>query len=271
MGFPEMLLFLNIRFLDILDILLVAVLIYELYRLVRGTSTINIFLGIIGIYLLWKLVDALQMELLSEILGAFISVGVIALIVVFQPEIRKFLLMLGTPDFLRRNSKRFFFWRINFAGGPTLDIDPIISACQRMSSEKTGALIIIERHNELGQFQESGVRLDAEISAVLLQTIFHHNAPMHDGAVIISHNRIEAAGCILPVSSNRQIPLHLGLRHRAAIGVTEQSDAIAIIISEETGMISIAEHGNLKEKMLPAELKVFLEEAFEQEGRDSSK
>lgn len=263
-----MLLFLNIRFLDILDILLVAVLIYELYRLVRGTSTINIFLGIIGIYLLWKLVDALRMELLSEILGAFISVGVIALIVVFQPEIRKFLLMLGTPDFLRRNSRRFFFWRINFAGGPVLDIDPIINACQRLSSEKTGALIIIERHNELGQYMDSGVRLEARISSVLLQSIFFHNAPLHDGAVIISHNRIEAAGCILPVSSNSQIPLHLGLRHRAAIGATELSDAIAIVISEESGKISTAEHGQIREEVLPAELKVFLEDSFHSEKEE---
>lgn len=258
----SMLLFLNIRFLDVLDILLVAILLYELYRLMRGTSTINIFVGIISIYLLWKLVSALQMELLSEILGAFISVGVIALIVVFQPEIRKFLLMLGTPDFIRRNSRHFLFWRIAYSSSPTLDIDPIVNACHRFSTDKTGALIIVERHNELGQYYETGTIMEAKISSIALQSLFFHNAPLHDGAVIISHNRIIAAGCILPVSSNSQLPLHFGLRHRAAIGISEQSDALAIVISEETGKISIAEHGKVNESITSTQLKDILSETF---------
>lgn len=257
-----MLLFLNIRLLDILDILLVAVLIYELYRLVRGTSTINIFLGIIGIYLLWKLVDAMQMELLSEILGAFISVGVIALIVVFQPEIRKFLLMVGTPDFIRRNSRRFLFWRIDMSSGPEVDIDIIIKACQQMSIDKTGCLLILQRNNELGQYKDSGTVIDARISEPLILNIFFHNAPLHDGAMIISRNKIEAAGCILPVSSNSKLPAHLGLRHRAAVGITEQSDAVALVVSEESGKISLAENGQIQEDLSPAKAGEILVSAF---------
>jgi len=254
----------HIRLLDILDILLVIILIYQVYRLVKGTSTINIFLGIIAIYLLWKVVSTLEMELLSDILGAFISVGVIALIVVFQPEIRKFLLMLGTPDFLRKNSRRFLFWKIHFSSAPQLDIDPIIKACQRLSLDRTGALIVLERMNELGQFRESGIALEAVISEELICNLFYDKAPLHDGAVIISHNKIKAAACILPVSSNRQLPPHLGLRHRAAVGISEVSDAVAIAISEETGKIGVAEHGVLAEDLSPVALKDLLEEAFSQ-------
>jgi len=256
----------SFRFLDILDLLLVGILIYQFYRLMRGTSTINIFVGIVSIYLLWKLVKLLKMELLSELLGAFISVGVIALIVVFQPEIRKFLLMLGTPDFLRKNSRRFLFWKFNFSSGLHLDIDPLLYTCQRLSTNHTGALLIIGRHNELGQFAESGTELNARISSELLQSIFFPNAPLHDGAVIIAHNKIKAAGCILPVSANKNLPSHLGLRHRAAAGVTEVSDAVGIVISEETGKISIVEQGNIREDISSDQLKNLLNEAFSDEN-----
>lgn len=252
----------SFRFLDLLDLVLVSVLIYQFYRLMRGTSTINIFIGIISIYLLWKGVSLLEMELLSELLGAFISVGVIALIVVFQPEIRKFLLMLGTPDFLRKNSRRFLFWKINLSSGLHLDVDPLLDACVQLSAARTGALLIIGRHNELGQFAESGTELNARISSELIQSIFFTNAPLHDGAVILAHNKIKAAACILPVSANKNLPSHLGLRHRAAAGVTEVSDALGIVISEETGKISVVEQGNIQEDIPLDQLKILLDESF---------
>ncbi|HRY99900.1 MAG TPA: diadenylate cyclase CdaA [Bacteroidales bacterium] len=250
------------RILDAIDLILVAYLLYEFYRLMRGTSTINIFFGIISIYLLYKLVNYLDMALLSEILGAFISVGVIALIVVFQPEIRKFLLMLGTPGYIRKNSRRFLFWRITYSSVPELDTQAVLQACEDMAATFTGSLIVIERGNELGQFAESGTRLDASLSPTLIASIFFHNAPLHDGAMIIARNRIQAAGCILPVSANPHLPPHLGLRHRAAIGITEQSDALAIVVSEETGKISLAEHGQLKEDLSMEELTAMLQEQF---------
>lgn len=252
----------HIRALDIVDLILAIILIYQVYRLVKGTSTINIFIGIVSIYLLYKLVTALKMQLLGEILGAFTGVGVIALIVVFQPEIRKFLLMLGTPNYIHRKRRWAFFKRFQFSTDPALDIDPIIKACQRFSTSKIGALIVIERSNELGQFKESGVMIEAKISEELLWSLFFHNAPLHDGAVILGHNRIQAGGCILPVSGNKELPAHLGLRHRAAVGITEQSDAIAIVVSEETGKLSMAEFGIVTEGILPAKLKDILEEIF---------
>ncbi len=253
--------FIDIRILDILDILLVAVLLFELYRLLRGTVAINIFLGIVAIFLIWKVVDALQMELLSQFLGAFISVGFIALIVIFQPEIRQFLLALGTPNFLKKRKGKFLFWTINMKYEIELDIDPIILACQRMADAKEGALIVIAKQNELRQIRESGETLNAQISAPLIENLFYKNSPLHDGAMIIFNNEIKAAGCILPVSNNPDLPPRLGLRHRAAIGITEQSDSIAIVVSEQSGKISFCKEGE-RTTVQPAKLKVMLEEEF---------
>ncbi len=256
--FPEILFFIEIKLLDIVDILLVAFLLYYLYNLLKGTVAINIFFGIVAFYLLWKLVTALEMRLLSEIFGAFISVGFIALIVVFQPEIRKFLLMLGTPGFIHKKRKRFLFWKFDMSKPIDLDIDQIIIACQKMSESKTGALIIVANKSRLEQYVETGERLDADISEPLIENIFFKNSPLHDGAMIIHHNKIKAARCILPVSSNQKIPASLGLRHRAAVGVTEQSDSLAIVVSEETGGISYAKGGELKTKIQPNQLKSYL-------------
>ncbi|MBE0642182.1 MAG: DNA integrity scanning protein DisA nucleotide-binding domain protein, partial [Bacteroidales bacterium] len=149
---------------------------------------------------------------------------------VFQPEIRRFLLMLGTPGYIRKNSRRFLFWRISLSNQPELDVLSVLKACEEMSSTLTGSLIVIERNNELRQYRESGTVLEARLSPEVLTNIFFHNAPLHDGAVIIARNRVQAAGCILPLSGNAQLPSYLGLRHRAAIGITEQSDAIAIVV-----------------------------------------
>ncbi len=256
--FPEILTFIEIKFLDVIDILLVAFLLYELYNLLKGTVAINIFFGIVAFYLLWKFVTALEMKLLSEIFGAFISVGFIALIVVFQPEIRKFLLMLGTPGFINKKRNRFLFWKFDVKSQVDLDIDKIIMACRNMAESKTGALIIIARKSELAQYVTTGELLDAELSEALIESIFFKNSPLHDGALIIHQNKIKAARCILPVSSNEKIPVSLGLRHRAAVGITEQSDALAVIVSEETGNIAYASNGKLQTKFKPNQLMTHL-------------
>ena len=252
----------DLKIVDLVDILLFAILLYQVYILVKGTAGIRIFIGIIAIYLIWKVVKAFQMQLLSEILGQFISVGVIALIVVFQPEIRQFLLMLGNTRIIHNGSRRMLFWRVKvndpFAGS----IDAIVMACQKMAESKTGALIVISRESQLNSFVETGQLVDSRISELIIETIFFKNSPLHDGAVIISGDTIRAARCILPVSKENSIPSWCGLRHRAAIGLTEKSDAVAIVISEERGTISYSLEGKLAERVSPAELSEFLVRTF---------
>lgn len=270
---PELLItaFIQLKLTDVIDILLVAMLMYMLYNLLKGTAAINIFLGIIAIFVLWRLVSLLQMEMLSQVLGAFISVGFIALIVVFQPEIRQFLLLIGTPRFLDKMRNRFAFLRFNLHSAIALDVDPIVSACRKLSASKTGALIVIARLNELRQFTGTGLTIDAQISADLLQNIFFKNSPLHDGAVVILQNRVKAARVVLPVSSDVHISGELGLRHRAALGVTERTDAIALIISEETGEISLTQNGRMKLNITASYLKDFLESEFNTEDEHTEK
>jgi uncharacterized protein (TIGR00159 family) len=254
--------FIQIRFLDIIDIFLVAVLIYYLYKIIRGTGALNIFLGIISIYIIWWLVRLFEMELLTEILSQFISVGVLALIVVFQPEIRKFLILLGTRSFLGKKTRNILgrFWQ---TGEETrLNINDIVTACEQLAATHTGALIVITRENNLDFFVETGQMMDAIISRQLLENIFYKNSPLHDGAIIITNNRIRAARCVLPVSESTMFPAYLGLRHRAAVGITEQSDAIAIVVSEQTGRISWVRDGKLKRNIKPVELKEMLVKEF---------
>jgi len=259
--------FIQIRWIDIVDIFLVAVLLYELYKLLKGTVAINIFFGIVAVVLIWQVVNALQMELLSQILGAFISVGFIALIVIFQPEIRRFLLALGTSTFMRRKGRRFLFWRLNIDNQPLIDANTIVLACNSMAEMKQGALLILTRKNELKQYINTGEVIEARLSTPLIENIFYGQGPLHDGAVIISGNTIMAAACILPVSGNTDIPKRLGLRHRAAVGITEVSDSIAIIVSEETGKISYSIDGKLVSKASVAELKTFLETEFSEKPK----
>lgn len=256
--------FLEFRLIDAIDIILVAFLLYELFNLLKGTSAISIFIGIVAVIILWKVVSILEMALLSEILGAFISVGFIALIVVFQPEIRQFLLLLGNSSFFNNQRRRFLFWKMNQVNDK-LDVDPITQACQKMANSKTGALIVLCKTNDLRQYADTGDEIDSLISDQLLENIFFKNSPLHDGAVIIRNNRIHAARCILPVSSNMRIDVALGLRHRAAIGVTERTDAISVIVSEETGEISYAKAGIIVTHVKPAQLKNFLDKEFNAE------
>lgn len=236
--------FLDFKLIDIIDIILVAVLLYYVYKLVKGTVAINIFIGIIIIWLFWKLTEALQMEVLSSIFGKFMSVGFFALIVVFQQEIRKFLLMVGSTNFASKRNfvKHFKFLRKDQFNTET-DVSAILSACEKMGVTKTGAIIVLERGNSLDFVKGSGDKMNIEVTAPILESIFFKNSPLHDGAAIIQDNYIVATRVILPVSNERSIPLRFGLRHRAAVGITEKTDALALVVSEETGQISYIKDG----------------------------
>lgn len=246
--------------LDFIDIILVAFLIYQLYKIIKGTVAIRIFAGILGIYILWKVVEVLQMELLTEILGQFIGVGVLALIIVFQQEIRRFLLLIGTTGFIKNQgvAKRFMNWAWRNDTASQLNIPAIITACNHMSSSKTGALMVLTRMSNLQMTVNTGDEIDAKISNRLLENIFYKNSPLHDGAVIIYKNRIKAARCVLPSTDNKDFPASLGMRHRAAVGITENTDAIAISVSEQTGEISVAIEGKLLRNLTNDKLREFL-------------
>lgn len=256
--------FLDFSLLDFIDIALVAFLLYQLYRLVKGTVAINIFAGVIAIYLLWKLVEALQMELLSEILGQFIGVGVIAILIVFQQELRKFLLFIGTTGFKTGKGSWMRKLKIFKAKHPIkkTDFEAVLLACKDFSNDLTGALIVLNRNSKLRFIVETGDPIKAPLSDHLLKSIFYKNSPLHDGAVIVSDNEIVAARCVLPVSENPKIPARYGMRHRAALGISEQSDAIAVVVSEENGEISYAKEGHMKSRLSIEQLKHFLEEDF---------
>lgn len=228
---------------DIIDVILVALLLYYIYKLIKGTVAINIFIGIIIIYLVWRLTDFLEMELLTSIFGGFIKVGIIALIVVFQPEIRKFLLMVGSTNFSRR---RKFLKQFKFIKTETeneTNVDAIVSACVKMGASKTGALIVFERNNNLDFLLSSGDEMNIKVTQPIIESIFFKNSPLHDGAIIVSNNIVKATRVILPVNNEKNIPKRFGLRHRAAIGITEKTDAIALVVSEETGHTSYIKDG----------------------------
>ena len=238
--------FIDFSFLDVLDIILVAVLLYYIYKLLKGTVAINIIIGIALIFLIWKITQALNMEMLSGILGYLLSGGVIALIIVFQQEIRKFLLMIGTTNFA---NKRNFLKQLKFLRseiGSEIDTEIIIEACKKMSKTKTGALIVIERTNALDFLINNGDKMNAQINEAILQSIFYKNSPLHDGALIIRDNYIVATRVILPISDSKRIPARFGLRHRAAIGVSEKTDAVCLLVSEETGEISYIKDGGFE-------------------------
>ena len=255
-----MIAFITIRFLDIIDILLVTLLLYQLYRLLKGTVAFNIILGLFSLYLFWLVVKLLNMELIGTIMGQFIGVGVLALIVVFHPEIRKFLVFIGTNYNLNRMlalDKLLGTYKKKTINQEQIDI--LVDACLSMSKAHTGALIVITRTMELQDQINTGEKLNAKISSSLLRTIFFKNTPLHDGAVIIRGNRIAAAGCILPLTQ-KDVDKGLGLRHRAAIGITENSDAVCIIVSEERGSISFAKGGDIIRRLPKEKLVKLLEE-----------
>lgn len=250
--------FVPFTFIDFIDIILVAAIMFWIYRATRGTNAPYIISGIIMIYLMWVVVRTLNMELLSNILGQFVSVGVIALIIVFQPEIRRFLQMIGMRQ------KRFNFIARIFNRNDNTSVTiiaPIVQACREMSAHKTGALIVIGRQSDLRLITEGGIAIDAKISTPLLENIFFKNAPLHDGAVVIEGDRIVAAKCILPLTQS-DVPKSYGTRHRAAIGMSEISDAIILVVSEETGGISIAHGGTIHRDIAPDQLANLLQRHF---------
>ena len=238
--------FIDFSFLDVLDVLLVAILIYYIYKLLRGTVAINIFIGIALIFMIWQMTQLLKMEMLSNILEYLLGGGAIALIIVFQQEIRKFLLMIGTTNVA---SRRNFLKQINFLKSEIrseTDTDIILKACKKLSTAKTGALIVMERTNSLDFLINTGDAMNAQVNIALLESIFYKNSPLHDGATIIRDNFVIATRVILPVSEDPKIPSRFGLRHRAAIGVSEKTDAICLLVSEETGEISYIKDGNFE-------------------------
>lgn len=244
--------FIHIGIIDIIDIFLVAMMLYYLYRVTRGTNAFSIILGVVMLYLMYVVVRALNMELLSGILGQFIGVGIIAVVVIFQPEIRRFLQMIG----LQQNQRisRFFGGENN---EDDLDVDSLVKACVDMGETKTGALIVLQQTSDLSLMAEGGIAVDAKVSPSLLENLFFKNSPLHDGAIIINRNRVVAARCILP-STQLQVPKSYGTRHRAALGMSEVSDAIILVVSEETGALSIAQGGVIQRDIEPEKFKSVL-------------
>ena len=256
-------LFIHIRILDILDIFLVALLMYQLYMLVRGTVAINIIVGILSIYFFWGIVKMLKMELLSTILGQVIGVGVIALIIVFQQEIRRFLIFIGTR-YITRNRMRFErMLRMDFDARPSVRLRSIMKAVISLAGSRTGALIVIKRKSTLDIYAQAGDVLEADTSSRLILSIFNKLSPLHDGAIIIDREKISAARVVLPVTDNPDLPPEFGLRHRAAIGITELTDAVVVVVSEETGQISFAQNGRIHNGLSPKELMTRLEGEFQ--------
>ena len=232
---------------DMIDILCVALMLYYLYRLMKESRSLNVFIGIIVFVIIWLFVSqVLEMRLLGSIMDKLVSVGVIAIIIIFQEEIRKFLYSLGAHRRMRGFMKLFYSGGRNKKTMDKTAIMPIVMACINMSRGKVGALIVIERMVSLDDIIETGDRIDANINQRLIENVFFKNSPLHDGAMVVSKRRIVAAGCILPVSHNTDIPKELGLRHRAALGISQDSDAIAIVVSEETGGISLAIKGEFR-------------------------
>jgi uncharacterized protein (TIGR00159 family) len=245
---------------DIIDIVLVALMLYYIYRLMKESRSLNVFMGILMFIVLWLVVSqVLEMRLLGSIMDKLVSVGVIGLIVLFQEDIRKFLYNLGAHQrmrFIRRlfssNDKRQDMEKLK------LVIMPIVMACMSMSKKKIGALIVIQRATPLDDIIATGEIIDAAVSQRLIENLFFKNSPLHDGAMIITNQRIRAAGCILPVSHNLDIPKELGLRHRAALGITHESDSIAIVVSEETGGISVAIRSQFQLRLTAEKLESIL-------------
>ncbi len=250
--------FLSFGIKDAIDIVLVALLLFYVYRLMRGTRSIYVFNGIVLFILLWLVVSQmLEMKLLGNIMSQLINVGVIGLIVLFQEDIRKFLYNLGANQRTRKFLRRLGFFHDEKAEDRQTMM-PIVMACNNMARSRVGALIVVERNLSLADIVDTGDEIDALINQRLIENIFFKNSPLHDGAMVISNKRIKAAGCILPVSHDTNIPKELGLRHRAAMGIAEQTDAIAIAVSEETGSISVAREGKMHMRINAEELESIL-------------
>ncbi len=253
----------NIRVLDILDILIVAYFLYLIYKLLKGTIAFRIIIGVLLLYVIWWIVNVLDMQLLELLLGKFVGYGVIILIIIFQQEVRKFLLFLGNSTFKRRFTFINSFFDKNFiAENDKLIIEEIKSALLNMSKTKTGALLVFSSYGENILVEKNGIILDSKINRELIESVFNKYSPLHDGAMIITGRRIHSVSSILPVSANHDIPKRYGTRHRSGIGISEVSSAIAFIVSEETGAISYARGGVLKSNLDEKAIEKILEYQF---------
>lgn len=256
----------SIEIKDIIDIVLTASLLFGAYRLLKRSGVVSVFYGVLTFVLVWYLISQVfRMELLGSIFDGVVNVGAFAVIVLFHTEIKRFFSRLGSTKNwgLLHLLRQFFKSDTNKTSEKDYDLIQIVLACRNMAKTVTGGLIVIARDDDLSYYAQSGETINANISSRLIENIFFKNSPLHDGALIISQRRLDAAGCILPVSSNQNIPKRLGLRHRSSLGISEQTDAIAIIISEETGHISWAMNGKLNLNVKPEELERFLSEEMQ--------
>lgn len=256
--------FLRMSFIDILDIILVAVIIFVVFRWIRGSSAMSIFVAIISLYVARVVVSALNMRLMSAILGQVLDVGVLALIVIFQPEIRRFLISFGSR-YLMEAGHNGFLGKIFGNKDKTMGseaVKEVTEACRTMSEQKTGALIVIPHKSSLDFVIETGDRIDALINKRLIMNIFFKNSPLHDGAMVMSTDHIIAARCTLPITEKTDIPAHFGMRHKAAIGISEVTDADVIVVSEETGRISFVKGGDVTALGNANELQLLLNNSF---------
>ncbi len=245
---------------DLLDVLIVATMLYYLYRIMRESGSLNVFIGVLTFIAAWVVVsEILELRLIGTIMDKFMNIGLLILVILFQDQIKRFLVELGSQK--RWNFLKKIFSRNKISSTIEKNWDMfIVRACLNMAKSKTGALIVIEQNIPLDNYENSGDFIDAEINTLLIENIFFKNSPLHDGAMIIAQNRIKAAGCILPVSHDSNIPRSYGLRHRSALGISQETDAFAIIVSEETGNISIAHKGVIKPNISSTELEKRLSE-----------
>ena len=243
---------------DLIDILLVAFFLYKTYQVMKTSGTLAIFSGVVSFIVVWILIShVLEMKLMGAILDKFISVGFVVLVVLFQDEIRRFLLVLGSHRGWKFLSK-LFSKRDPNSENESKFVAPVVLACMNMAKKKTGALICIQQEMELTVYEHTGEMFNADVNTRLIENIFFKNSPLHDGAMIIADNRIKAAGCILPVAQNASLPKEMGLRHRSGLGMSLETDAIVIIVSEERGKISVAHKGNLSVNVTAEELQQIL-------------
>ncbi|MDE7397108.1 MAG: diadenylate cyclase CdaA [Muribaculum sp.] len=242
---------------DAIDILLVAFLLFYLYKIMKESGSINIFIGVLAFIIVWVLTSEIfEMRLTGTILDKVMSIGLIILVIIFQDQIKRFLVELGNHNRWRFIKRLFSGHRNNQSDTHTKPwVMPIVYACMSMAKSKTGALIVIEQSMPLEIYEKTGDIIDARVNSRLIENIFFKNSPLHDGAVIIAHDRIISAGCILPVSHDTDIPRSMGLRHRSALGISQATDAAAIVVSEETGMISLAHHGKIISRLSSADLE----------------
>ncbi|MBQ6087315.1 MAG: diadenylate cyclase CdaA [Bacteroidales bacterium] len=260
--------FLHLSLTDVLDILMVAFLIFYIFRWIRGSAAVNIFLAVLLLFLLRVLAAAFNMKMMSAFLGTFLDLGVLALIIIFQPEIRHFLIRFGNNSIYKKGGSFLDnLLGIKDTSLGNVTVNEITEACRQMSADKTGALIVIPHKSNIDHIIETGDKIDSNVNRRLIMNLFFKNSPLHDGAMIISGNRIVAARCTLPITSKTDIPPSLGMRHKAAIGISEETDADVIVVSEETGDVSYVKGGNLTHINNLNELKLLLGQALEKPSK----